>query len=110
MLILGTGETLLITNFEVDDPKEHIDERNGVKIYGGGVRGLRAFKQTRDDEEEEKNEESKLKREYIEAHGDKFKRFEHKISKKNRLSLNGHRPTSRVLPMLTQPLNPILCP
>ena len=75
----------MITNFEVDEPKAQVDERDGVKIYGGGVRGLRALREDRDGEEEKKLDNDKLKREYIESHGDKFKRFEHKISKKNRL-------------------------
>ena len=30
-------------------------------------------------------EDEKLKKEFIESQGDKFKRFEHKVSKKNRL-------------------------
>lgn len=44
-------DACLITNFEVDDAKDLIDERNGVKIYGGGVRGIRALKQDKEDDE-----------------------------------------------------------
>lgn len=75
----------MITNFEVDEPREVVDERDGVKIYGGGVRGLRALKQTREDEESKATEEEKLQKEYLELHGDKFKKYEHRVSKKNRL-------------------------
>lgn len=45
------NDTFLITNFEVNDPKEVVEERNGVKIYGGGIRGIRALKQEKEDEE-----------------------------------------------------------
>lgn len=44
------NDTILITNFEVEENKEVIEERNGVKIYGGGVRGIRALKQDKEDE------------------------------------------------------------
>ena len=44
-------DALLITNFEVDDTKDLVDERDGVKIYGGGIRGIRALKLDREDEE-----------------------------------------------------------
>ena len=42
-----------------------------MKIYGTGIRGLRALKSAR----QEEREEEELKREYLEKHGDKFKRF-----------------------------------
>ena len=81
------GETLLITNYEVEEPRHVIDERDGVKIYGGGINGIRALRQTKGDNEEETkmSEQEKLKKHSIENQGDKFKRYEHKISKKNRL-------------------------
>ena len=31
------------------------------------------------------DDDEKLKKKFIEVHGDKFRKFEHKISKKNRL-------------------------
>mmetsp|Transcript_18489 Transcript_18489/g.16365 ORF Transcript_18489/g.16365 Transcript_18489/m.16365 type:complete len:110 (+) Transcript_18489:274-603(+) len=67
----AAGETLLITNFEVEEPKDKVDVRGGVKIYGTGIRGLRALKQNR----EEAKDLEELKKEYIEVQGDKFKRF-----------------------------------
>ena len=48
--------------------------RDGVKIYGTGIRGLRALKKNREMEDEDRKEEE-LKREYIEVKGDKFRRF-----------------------------------
>jgi len=55
----------------VEEPKDKVDVKDGVKIFGTGIRGLRALKREREEEKEEEN----LKREYIEKHGDKFKRF-----------------------------------
>ncbi|CAI2375366.1 unnamed protein product [Moneuplotes crassus] len=72
----GTGETLLITNFEVEEQQNAIEVRNGVKIYGTGIRGLRTLRENRDDDDEEEKDAETLKREYIELKGDKFKRFQ----------------------------------
>lgn len=65
----------------MSDPKEIIDERNGVKIYGGGVKGIRALKQEKTDGHED-NEEAKSESTHKD---DRFKRIEHRISKKSRL-------------------------
>ena len=61
--------------------KQTVDERGGVKIYGGGVRGIRALKQNRE-ELKDVDEDAKNN---LEARGDRFKRFESRITKKNRL-------------------------
>ncbi|CAI2378809.1 unnamed protein product [Moneuplotes crassus] len=70
----GTSDSLLITNFEVEEQKKTFDVRKGVKIYGTGVKGLQALRTYREEEVEE--EPTEIKRKKIKIRAGKFKKAE----------------------------------
>ena len=67
-----------------NEGSQDVQELHGVKIYGGGIRGIKALKQHRskaDEEEDEKEEEQSTD---VSAAPRGFNRFERRQSKPKR--------------------------